>query len=160
MAFFGNWAFGEVLRDAAELDDGLDLRTRLPLPYQAAAGQETRLEVGKTVQERIVGAGRVDQMHAGAPEDAKQFQRYLTGNCFGDVVARNGLDLATRELLTFAMLAGLGGADAQLRGHISGNLNVGNTRTRLLTVLIVITPFIGYSRALNALAAINDIAKP
>ena len=112
------------------------------------------------MQERIVGAGRVDQMHADAPADARHFQRYLTGNCFGDVVARHGLDLQTRELLTFAMLAGLGSADPQLRGHVNGNLNVGNTRARLLAMLTVITPFIGYPRTLNALAAINDIAAP
>jgi threonine dehydrogenase-like Zn-dependent dehydrogenase len=64
-------------------------------------------------------------MHADAPQDCKHFQRYLTGNCFGDTVARDGLDLGTRELLTFAMLAAMGGA-AQLRGHVTGNLNVGN----------------------------------
>ena len=68
-----------------------------------------------------------------------------------------GLDLPTRELLTFAMLAALGGADAQLRGHVTGNINVGNTRARLLAVLTVLVPFIGYPRTLNALTAINDI---
>jgi 4-carboxymuconolactone decarboxylase len=112
------------------------------------------------VQEQIVGVGRVEQMHAGAPDDCKHFQRYLTGNCFGDTVARGGLDLPTRELLTFAMLAALGGADAQVRGHVTGNLNVGNTRARLLAVLTVLVPFIGYPRTLNALAAINEITPP
>jgi 4-carboxymuconolactone decarboxylase len=69
----------------------------------------------------------------------------------------HGLNLPTRELLTFAMLAALGGADAQVRGHVTGNLNVGNTRARLLAVLTVLVPFIGYPRTLNALAAINDV---
>ena len=109
------------------------------------------------VQERIVGAGRVTQMHDAAPADCKHFQRYLTGNCFGDTVARDGLDLPTRELLTFAMLASLGGCDAQVKGHVAGNLNVGNDRARLLSVLTVLIPFIGYPRTLNALAAINDL---
>ena len=72
-------------------------------------------------------------------------------------MARDGLALPTRELLTFAMLAALGGADPQLRGHVAGNLNVGNPRARLLAVLTVLVPFIGYPRTLNALAAINDI---
>jgi 4-carboxymuconolactone decarboxylase len=109
------------------------------------------------VQERIVDAGRVAMMHADAAPDCKQFQRYLTGNCFGDTVARGGLDLPTRELLTFAMLTALGGADPQVRDHVTGNLNVGNTRGRLLAVLTVLVPFIGYPRTLNALAAVNDI---
>ena len=130
---------------------------QLPLPGRATSTPQTRHVRGKQVQERIVGAGRVDQMHADAPQDCKHFQRYLTGNCFGDTVAREGLDLPTRELLTFAMLAALGGADAQLRGHVTGNINVGNTRGRLLAVLTVLVPFIGYPRTLNALTAINDI---
>jgi 4-carboxymuconolactone decarboxylase len=55
------------------------------------------------------------------------------------------------------MLVGLGGADAQVRGHVSANLKVGNTRERLLAVLTVLAPFIGYPRTLNGLAALNDI---
>lgn len=47
-------------------------------------------------------------------------------------------------LATTAMLAGIGGADAQIRGHVTGNLNVGNSRARLLAVLTVLVPFIGY----------------
>ena len=129
----------------------------LPLPGQATSTPDTRLEHGKDVQAAIVGAGRVEAMHADAAPDCKHFQRYLTGNCFGDTVARDGLALPTRELLTFAMLAALGGADPQLRGHVTGNLNVGNPRARLLAVLTVLVPFIGYPRTLNALAAINDI---
>jgi 4-carboxymuconolactone decarboxylase len=130
---------------------------QLPLAGRATSTPQTRHVRGKQVQERILGAGRVDQMHADAPQDCKHFQRYLTGNCFGDTVARDGLELTTRELLTFAMLAALGGADAQLRGHVTGNINVGNTRRRLLAVLTVLVPFIGYPRTLNALTAINDI---
>jgi 4-carboxymuconolactone decarboxylase len=129
----------------------------LPLPGQATSTPATRQERGQQVQERIVGPGRVTQMHADAPPDCQHFQRYLTGNCVGDTVARNGIDLPTRELLTFAILAALGGADAQVRAHVTGNLNVGNSRARLLAVLTVLVPFIGYPRTLNALAAINDI---
>ena len=173
IAYFDNFAFDEILADAADLDDSVDLHTRLlvqlaatlaagglaefkvlatsglanagvspvelkelvyhavpyvglarvfdylhavndilgaagvelPLPGQATSTPETRHERGQQVQERIVGSGRVTQMHADAPPDCKHFQRYLTGNCFGDTVARDGLELTTRELLTFAMLA-------------------------------------------------------
>jgi hypothetical protein len=86
-------------------------------------------------------------VHADAPDDAEQFQRYLTGICFGDIVARSRLDppVPVRELLTFSMLAGLGAADARLRGYVTGNLNVGDSRARLLPlVLTVPIPCIGY----------------
>ena len=93
----------------------------------------------------------------GAAADEAQFQHYLSANCFGDYVARSGIDLKTRELLTFSMLVALGGADAQVRGHVSGNLNVGNDRATLLAVLTQLLPFIGYPRTLNGLAAVNEI---
>ena len=84
-------------------------------------------------------------------------QRHLSANCFGDHLTRTGLGLPERELLTFAMLAALGGCEAQVRGHVAGNLNVGNDRARLLGVLTVLIPFIGYPRTLNALAVLDEI---
>lgn len=76
----------------------------------------------------------------------------------GNYLTRTGIDVPTRELLTFAMLAALGGCDAQVKGHVAGNLNVGNDRARLLSVLTVLIPFIGYPRTLNALRALGEVA--
>jgi 4-carboxymuconolactone decarboxylase len=75
----------------------------------------------------------------------------------GDYLTRNGLDVRTRELLTFSILVALGGADQQVKGHVAANLNVGNDRGILLGVLTVLLPFIGYPRTLNGLSAVNDI---
>lgn len=130
----------------------------LPLPGQSTTTPDTRLEAGRAIQKRIVGDKTVAAMSAAAGEDTTHFQRYLSANCFGDYLTRGGLDIATRELLTFSMLVALGGADPQVRGHVSANLNVGNDRTRLLTVLTNLLPFIGYPRTLNGLAAINECA--
>jgi 4-carboxymuconolactone decarboxylase len=41
---------------------------------------------------------------------------------------------------------------------VAANLNVGNDRPTLISVLTVLLPFVGYPRTLNALAAINEIA--
>lgn len=130
----------------------------LPLPGQSTTAPETRYEQGLAVQKRIVGDDGVDAMYANAPADTAHIQRFLSANCFGDHYTRTGLDLATRELLTFAMLAAMGGADPQVRGHVSGNLHVGNTRADLLAVVTALLPYIGYPRTLNALAAINEAA--
>jgi 4-carboxymuconolactone decarboxylase len=130
----------------------------LPLDGQATATPATRAEQGRAVQEQIVGATRVAGMYAAAAEDQLHFQRFLSANCFGDHVARSGLSLPLRELLTFALLAALGGCDPQVRGHVAGNLNVGNNRQQLIDVITVLLPFIGYPRALNALAAVNEVA--
>jgi len=133
---------------------------RLPIEGQATTTPATRAEKGRAVQEQIVGADRVEQMYASAAGDERHFQQFLSANCFGDHITRIGIDVPTRELLTFAMLAALGGCDPQVRGHVAANLNVGNGRQLLISVITVLVPFIGYPRTLNALAAIDEVAPP
>jgi 4-carboxymuconolactone decarboxylase len=130
---------------------------RLPLEGQSTTTPATRAAAGRAVQGEIVGADRVDRMYASAPDDELHFQQFLSANCFGDHIARAGIDLRTRELLTVALLASLGGCDPQVRAHVAANLNVGNGRPELIGVITALLPFIGYPRALNALAAVNEV---
>jgi 4-carboxymuconolactone decarboxylase len=132
----------------------------LPLPGQSTTRPETRAEQGLAVQKQIVGADRVDALYAAAPEDEQHIQRYLSANCFGDHLTRTGVDVPTRELLTVAMLASLGGCEPQLKGHVGANLNVGNDRSRLIEVLTQLIPFIGYPRTLNALRVLDEVTLP
>jgi 4-carboxymuconolactone decarboxylase len=97
-------------------------------------------------------------MYASAPEDELHIQRLLSANCFGDHYTRTGLDIKTRELLTLAMLISLGGCDPQAKGHVAANLNVGNDRGVLISLVTHLLPFIGYPRTLNALRAIDEVA--
>ena len=129
----------------------------LPLEGQATTTPETRYARGLALQREIFGE-RIEQMHRAAPEDAAHINRFLASNCFGDHLTRTGLDLQTRELLTFAMLLSLRGCEAQLKGHIEGNLRVGNDRARLLDVLTQLLPYLGYPRMLNALRCLDEVA--
>ncbi len=129
----------------------------LPLPGQSTTTPETRAEKGLAVQKQIVGSDRVEQLYASAPADEQHIQRYLSANCFGDYLTRDGIDVPTRELITFSMLVALGGCDAQVKGHVAANLNVGNDRARLIDVLTQLLPFIGYPRMLNGLRAIDEV---
>jgi 4-carboxymuconolactone decarboxylase len=129
----------------------------LPLPGQSTTTPYTRFDEGIAVQKRIVGATRVDELYANAPGDEQHIQRWLSANCFGDHLTRAGIDVPTRELLTFSMLAALGGCEPQLAGHVTGNRNVGNDRTVLLKVLSQLVPYIGYPRTLNALRVLDQV---
>lgn len=130
---------------------------QLPLPGHSTTTPETRAEKGRQVQTEIIGADRVEKLYASAPKDQTHIQHYLSANCFGDHVARGGIDIPTRELLTLSMLVSLGGCDAQVKGHISANLHVGNDRARLIDVITQLIPFVGYPRALNGLRAIDEV---
>src|ERR671933_1794148 len=98
----------------------------LPLPGQSTTTPQTRAEKGLAVQKQIVGSDVVEKLYASAPADQQHIQRYLSANCFGDHLTRTGIDMPTRELLTFSMLVSLGGCDPQVKGHVAANLNVGN----------------------------------
>ena len=127
-----------------------------PLEGQSTTTRQTRHDAGLTLRATIFG-GVADTMYAKVPSTQLRIQEHLSANCFGDYWTRTGLDLATRELLTFSMLASMGGCENQLRSHIQGNLNVGNDKAALIDVLTQLLPWIGYPRTLNALAAVNEV---
>jgi 4-carboxymuconolactone decarboxylase len=129
---------------------------KLPLEGQSTTTPETRFEKGYAVQKAIVG-DRLEKMYTDSPANQIHIQKYLSANCFGDYVARSGIDLKTRELLTFSMLLALGGCEPQLKGHIQGNLTVGNDKERLLSVVTQLLPYVGYPRTLNAIRCLNDV---
>jgi 4-carboxymuconolactone decarboxylase len=130
----------------------------LPLPPQSTTTPGNRAENGLAVEKQIVGSDLVEKLYASSPEDQLHIQHYLSANCFGDNYTRTGIDIPTRELLTLSMLVSLGGCDAQVKGHVAANLNVGNNRARLIDVVTQLLPFIGYPRTLNGLKCLNEVA--
>jgi len=129
---------------------------KLPLEGQSTISPETRFEKGLEVQKAIFG-DRIEKMYQDSPANQIHIQKYLSANCFGDYLTRNGLNTKTRELLTFSMLLSLGGCEPQLKGHIQGNLNVGNDKETLLSVVTQLLPYVGYPRTLNAIRCLNEV---
>ena len=138
--YVDNFAFDEVLRYGS-----LDTRTRARHHAGArrAIDDDPRDPNGEGARrpegDRRRGADH--QMYASAPEDEMHIQRLLSANCFGDHYTRTGIDIKTRELLTFSMLISLGGREPQAKGHVAANLNV--DRGVLLSVITRLLPFIG-----------------
>lgn len=129
---------------------------KLPLEGQSTTSPDDRYEKGLALQKEIFGE-RIDRMQEAAPDNQKHIQRYLSANCFGDYQTRRGLDARQRELLTFSMLVSLGGCESQVKGHIGGNVAVGNGKETLLAVVTQLLPYIGYPRTLNAIACLNEV---
>jgi len=140
-------AANEILKDK-----GIEL----PLKGQSTTTPETRLEKGLALQKEIFG-DMIDTMYKQSPADQLHIQQYLSANCFGDYYTRNGLDIKTRELLTYSMLISMGGTESQVKGHIAGNVKVGNDKKILLSVITQLLPYIGYPRTLNALKCLNEV---
>lgn len=121
--------------------------------------EENRFAKGFDVQSQAFGRDNIQANHDHAPQELKHIQDYLSAHCFGDFYTRKGLDLAQRELLTFVILATLGGCENQLRAHTGANVNVGNDREMLIDTITQCQPYIGFPRTLNALNIINEITQ-
>ena len=129
----------------------------LPVESQATVTEESRFQDGLAAQKTIFG-NTIDQMHAATPEGQKDIMvNYLSAFCFGDFYTRKGLDLKTRELLTFAIVSTLGGCEAQVKAHVQGNATMGNTKQNLVDALAQMLPYIGFPRTLNALGCVNAV---
>lgn len=129
---------------------------KLPLEGQSTTTPATRFEKGLALSKSIFGEV-IDRMHEQSPPSQMHIQRHLSANCFGDYYTRAGLDIRMREMLTFSMLLSLGGCEPQLKGHIQGNVNVGNDKETLLSVVTQLLPYVGYPRTLNAIVCLNEV---
>lgn len=89
------------------------------------AGEPDRPDRGALLFERVYGdvAEAVRRALGSAHPD---FAAWIEGHAYGRVLARDGLDAATRECLAVACLAALG-QDRQLMSHARGALRCGAT---------------------------------
>lgn len=129
---------------------------KLPLESQSTTTFETRYEKGLEIQRQVFGK-RIDKMYQESPKNQIHIQKYLSDNCFGDYYTRKGLDIKIRELLTFSIILSLGGCEPQLKGHIQGNINIGNDKEVLIGVVTQLLPYVGYPRTLNAIRCLNEV---
>jgi 4-carboxymuconolactone decarboxylase len=98
-----------------------------------------------------------EQVIASLNDIAPDFARLLIEFPFGDIYARPGLDLKTRELAVVAALTALGNAAPQLKVHIHGALNVGCSRQEVIEVIMQMAIYAGFPAALNGLFAAKEV---
>lgn len=82
---------------------------------------------------------------------------YIIEFAFGDIYNRNGLSLEEREIITLSSLLTQGGCENQLKVHISGALNVGISKEKILEIFIQCIPYVGFPRVLNAIFTAKSI---
>lgn len=123
---------------------------------QSTTSEDNRFEKGLEVQKEIFGEV-IDKLHENSPKNQKHIQNYLSAMCFGDFYTRKCLDLKQREIITLSCLISLGGCESQVKSHIQGNINVGNTKEILIAVITQCLPYIGFPRTLNAFNCLNEV---
>ena len=111
------------------------------------------------------GVEIVQQLSSGSAEQfltsrvaevAPDFARMAIEFAFGDLYARDGLELKTRSIVAIAALASLGHTD-QLRLHVAAAIEHGVTRPEIVEILMQSAIYGGFPKALNALADCHDL---
>ena len=115
-----------------------------------------RYTIGREMLQRVDGKGG-DAVVNSLKDIAPDFARYLIEFPFGDIYARPGLDLRSREIATIAALTALGNAAPQLKVHIAAGLNVGLTQEEITEVIMQMAIYAGFRAALNGLFAAKDV---
>lgn len=128
----------------------------LPLENETKVKEEERFAKGKEIQDSLYG-DEIKENLKDLPGNFKDdIPRFLTEACFGDFYTRGGLDVKTRGLLTFCVLATIG-AEEQIKSHALGNIKAGNSKETLIAAMVQCIGYIGFPNALNAINIIKDI---
>lgn len=99
------------------------------------------------------GTKVVDSLRDIAPE----LGDWIISFAYGEVFSRPGLSLCTRELATISALTALGNAQAQLKVHIDGALNVGCKPQEIIEVILQMAVYAGFPSALNGMSAASEV---
>jgi 4-carboxymuconolactone decarboxylase len=111
--------------------------------------QESRYDRGLDTMRAIFGPG-IEAALKGLASTSPDLARCLVEFPFADIYTRPSLDLKTREMLTVAALTVLGYAQAELKEHLRGALNVGCTREEILEIILQMAVYAGFPAALEA----------
>jgi len=116
-----------------------------------------RYRRGIDIAEQLAADKIAHFVKSGVAEVAPDFARMVIEFAFGDMYARKGLDLRTRELIAIAALATSGVAGPQLRVHVESAESVGITKADVVEIFMQIALYAGFPAALNALAECHDL---
>ena len=129
---------------------------KLPLEGQSTTSPETRFEKGLALQKAIVGDERIDKMYAGIARQPNPHSKIFIGQLFWRLFNQKRDGYKNKRAFNVFHAAVPGGCEPQLKGHIQTNLNVGNDKETLLSVVTQLLPYVGYPRTLNAIRCLNE----
>lgn len=118
--------------------------------------ESERFITGQKMLQQVDGKGGETVVES-LKDIAPDFARYLLEFPFGDIYARPGLDLRSREIATVAALTAMGNAAPQLKVHIGAALHVGLTQDEIVEVIMQMAVYAGFPAALNGLFAAKEV---
>jgi len=112
---------------------------------------------GLQILEELHGGQAGEAMVQEMAEVCPDFCTMTVEWALGGIMARPGLDLATRELLLVASCATRGNADPQLRAHMESARKLGVSRAQMVETLLTLLFYAGGPAVRNALLTTRDV---
>jgi len=117
----------------------------------------SRYEKGKKALESIQERS-VEEIFKELDDIAPDLSRFVIEYPYSEIYTRDELDLKTREICTVSALTVLG-TIPQLKEHINAALNVGNTPTEIVEVIMQMSAYCGFPKSINAMIAAKEVFK-
>lgn len=121
-------------------------------PVEKKDKNMTRTQICNENMQKLFGSNMATE--GNDVEMMQILQKYI----FGEVFTVGDLDIKTRELITVVCLTTMQTLP-QLKAHINGALNAGNTPIEVREAIYQCAPFIGFPKTLNALGVLNEVFK-
>jgi 4-carboxymuconolactone decarboxylase len=112
---------------------------------------------GLELLEQLHGGHAGAAMVAEMKEICPDFADMTIDWAIGSIMARPGLDLATRELILIASCVTMGHAAPQLRAHAEAALKVGATKQQIVETVLQLLFYAGGPAVRNSLALLNEV---
>ena len=115
----------------------------------------SRYEKGKKVIEDIQQRS-VEEIFGELADIAPDLSRFVIEFPYSEIYTRDEVDLKTREICTVAALTVLGTVP-QLKDHINAALNVGNSPTEIVEIIMQMCAYCGFPKAINGVVAAKEV---
>ena len=116
-----------------------------------------RYEKGKEVLQKTQKQS-VEEIFKDLEDIAPDMSRFVVEFPYSEIYTRNEVDLKTRELCTVAALTSIG-TIPQLKDHINAALNVGNTPVEIVEIIMQMSAYAGFPKAINGVVAAKEVFK-
>ena len=114
-----------------------------------------RYEKGKECLESIQESS-VEEIFKDLEDIAPDLSRFVVEFPYSEIYTRKEVDLKTRELCTVAALTAIG-TIPQLKDHINAALNVGNSPVEIVEVIMQMSAYAGFPKAINGIVAAKEV---
>ena len=114
-----------------------------------------RYEKGKNVLEKAQKES-IKEIFKELEDVAPDLSRFVVEFPYAEIYTRDEVDLKTRELCTVAALTSIG-TIPQLKDHINAALNVGNTPIEIVEIIMQMSAYAGFPKAINGVIAAKEV---